>query len=259
MHSHFVDQYHAGTTIIHRLDPRIKVGLTLLFILTLSLLPFGAFWAYGVMFGLVMVGAAFSQVSVGYVLKRSFIALPFALAAITLPFTIEGETLLAIGSITISVEGTIRFASILIKSWVSVQMAILMVAVTPFPDLLWGLRSLYIPSPIVSIVSFMYRYLFVLSDEVLRLLRARSSRSASLPGQRSGGNVLWRGKVAGRMAGSLMLRSFERSERIYNAMTARGYQGQFRSFSQPGMKTADWLFLIIGIIFFGALLAANFL
>jgi energy-coupling factor transporter transmembrane protein EcfT len=42
-------------------------------------------------------------------------------------------------------------------------------------------------------------------------------------------------------------------------MTARGYQGQFRSFSQPGMKTADWLFLIIGIIFFGALLAANFL
>jgi cobalt/nickel transport system permease protein len=262
MHIHLADQYRAGTTLIHRLDPRVKVGLTLLFILTASLVPFGEFWAYGVLFAAVMLGAAVSGIGVGYVLKRSFIALPFALAAITLPFTIEGQTLLTIpilNGVTISLEGTIRFASILIKSWVSVQMAILMVAVTPFPDLLWGLRALRIPQPIVSSVSFMYRYLFVLSDEVLRLLRARASRSAAVPGKRSGGSVLWRGKVAGRMAGSLMLRSFERSERIYNAMSSRGYQGQFRSFSRPGMKTADWLFLALTIIFLAAILVVSFI
>jgi cobalt/nickel transport system permease protein len=262
MHIHLVDQYQAGTTLIHRRDPRVKVGVTLLFILTVSLLPFGAFWAYGVMFGLVMLAAVISKVGVGYVLKRSFIALPFALAAITLPFTVEGETLLVmpiLGDITITVEGTVRFASILIKSWVSVQVAILMVAVTPFPDLLWGLRALYIPQPIVSIVSFMYRYLFVLSDEVLRLLRARSSRSATMPGRRSGGSVIWRGKVAGRMAGSLMLRSFERSERIYNAMTARGYRGQFRTISQAKMNSMDWLFLAGTILLFAALLLVNFI
>jgi cobalt/nickel transport system permease protein len=195
------------------------------------------------------------------VLKRSFIALPFALAAITLPFTIPGETLLTVpvfGGIIITIEGTIRFASILIKSWISVQMAILMVAVTPFPDMLWGLRALYIPQPLISIISFMYRYLFVLSDEVLRLLRARASRSAAVPGKRSGGTILWRGKVAGRMAGSLMLRSFERSERIYNAMASRGYQGKFRSFARPSLNSTDYLFLMLGIMFFGSILVVSF-
>lgn len=261
MHIHLVDQYQAGSSIIHQRDPRVKVGLTLLFILTASLLPFGEFWAYGVLFATLMVGAVISGVGVRNIIKRSFIALPFALAAITLPFTIQGEPLLSIpvlGGITISVEGTIRFASILIKSWISVQMAILMVAVTPFPDMLWGLRALYVPQPLVSIISFMYRYLFVLSDEVLRLLRARSSRSATMPGKRSGGTILWRGKVAGRMAGSLMLRSFERSERIYNAMASRGYQGKFRSFTRPSLNSTDYLFLLLGIIFFGSVLVVSF-
>jgi cobalt/nickel transport system permease protein len=262
MHIHLADQYHAGTSILHRLDPRIKVSLTFLFILTASLLPFGEFWAYAVLFAAVMTAATISGVGIGYVLKRSFIALPFALAAISLPFTVEGQPLLTIpilNGITISLEGTIRFVSILIKSWISVQMAIFMVAVTPFPEMLWGLRALHIPQPLVSIISFMYRYLFVLSDEVLRLLRARASRSATMPGRRSGGSILWRGKVAGRMVGSLMLRSFERSERIYNAMTARGYQGKFRSFSHPALNSTDYIFLLLGIIFFGAILVASFI
>ncbi|MEZ4622523.1 MAG: CbiQ family ECF transporter T component [Caldilineaceae bacterium] len=97
-------------------------------------------------------------------------------------------------------------------------MAILLVTVTPFPAILWALRALHLPNPLVSIVSLMYRYLFVLYDEATRLLRARAARSATADGVRGGGSLLWRGQFAGRMAGSLMLRSFERSERIYNAM-----------------------------------------
>ncbi|MFZ0546953.1 MAG: cobalt ECF transporter T component CbiQ [Candidatus Promineifilaceae bacterium] len=262
MHIHLADQYRSGSSIVHRRDPRIKVGLTLLFILTASLLPFGEFWAYLVLFLAIMVVAAVSGVGAGFILKRSFVALPFALAAVTLPFTVQGQTLLTIpilGGITVTVEGTIRFVSILMKSWISVQAAILLVSVTPFPDLLWGLRALHIPQPLVSIVSFMYRYLFVLSDEVLRMMRARSSRSATIPGQKSGGSILWRGKVAGRMAGSLMLRSFERSERIYNAMTSRGFQGTLRTLSRPGMNSADYAAFVVGILFLGAILAASFI
>lgn len=79
-----------------------------------------------------------------------------------------------------------------------------------------------------------------------------------MPGRRSGGSVIWRGKVAGRMAGSLMLRSFERSERIYNAMIARGYQGQFRTMGLAKMDSIDWLFLAGTILLFAALLLVNF-
>jgi cobalt/nickel transport system permease protein len=86
----------------------------------------------------------------------------------------------------------------------------------------------------------MYRYLFVLSDEVLRLRRAREARSAVLPGRKGGGSLLWRAKVAGSMAGQLFLRSLERSDRIYSAMLARGYKGQLLTLNPHVMKRVDW-------------------
>lgn len=246
MHIHLDDQYQAGATIIHRLDPRTKVVLTFSFILTVSLLPFGAFIAYLVLFALLMTITVLGHIEPTYVLKRSVVALPFALAAITLPFTIPGEplvTLPILGGLVISQEGTIRLLSIVVKSWLSLQMAIILVAVTPFPAILWALRALRLPPPLIAIVSLMYRYLFVLVDEAARLLRARAARSATAEGARSGGSLVWRGQVAGRMAGSLMLRSFERSERIYNAMVARGYQGQLLSLTHSHFAARD---LIVG-------------
>ena len=59
--------------------------------------------------------------------------------------------------------------------------------------------------------------------------RARASRSAAAPdGRKGGGSIAWRAKVTGSMVGSLFLRSYERSERIYAAMQARGFEGEFR-------------------------------
>ncbi len=185
---------------------------------------------------------------IGYALKRSFVALPFALAAITLPFTVPGRPLYEFGGLTITDVGTIRFLSILVKSWVSVQVAILLTATTPFHDLLWALRELRVPRPLVSIVGFMYRYLFVLVDEATRIMRARAARAAAGP-RRSIGRIFWQGRVAGGMVGSLMLRAFERSERIYSAMVARGFNGDILSLSPPQMTDGDRNALVIWITF----------
>ncbi len=253
MHIHLTDQYRLRESIVHRLDPRTKIVIALALILAVALTPAGAFIAYAALYLYLLLAVLLARIEFPYVIKRSFIAIPFALAAVTLPFTVPGETLATLpifGGLTMSVEGTIRFVSILIKSWVSVQVAILLVAITPFPDLLWGLRALRVPATLVAIVGFAYRYLFVLSDEALRLMQARAARSAVVEGRRSGGRLLWRGKVAGRMVGSLMLRSMERSERIYNAMLARGYQGQTRVLNRPHMERYDFIALIISIMLF---------
>jgi cobalt/nickel transport system permease protein len=130
-----------------------------------------------------------------------------------------------------------------------VQIAILLVAATQFPDLMHALRHLRVPPLITAVVSFTYRYLFVLVDEVMRLLRARESRSARLPGYRSGGSIPWRARVAGNMAGQLFIRSYERSDRVYSAMLARGYDGQFLTLNPHVMRSHDWLFgLAAGVI-----------
>jgi cobalt/nickel transport system permease protein len=252
MHIHLADQYRQGSSFIHQLDPRTKTLVAFLFILIVSLTPFGSWLAYVFLYGFLGTAAILSGVGLRFLLRRSFIAIPFALAAVTLPFTVPGETLITLplfGGLTVTTEGTVRFVSIVIKSWISVQAAILLVTVTPFPDLLWGLRALWVPGQLVAIIGFAYRYLFVLSDEAVRLIRARTARSASTGRKRSGGSLYWRGKVAGRMVGSLMLRSIERSERIHQAMLARGYAGRVLTLSHPKMRRLDYLTLLISAIF----------
>ncbi len=256
MNSHTFERYQRRDSLIHHLDPRVKVVLTVLFILSNALLRDGAWLAFGLAWGVVIAAANLSKINLGFVVKRSFIVLPFTAAAITIMFTIPGEPLTSFRlfswDLTISDTGLIRFLSIVLRSWLSVQMAILLTVTTTFFDLMHALRHLRVPPILVSIISFMYRYLFVMVDEVQRLLRARTARSAILPGQRGGGTVIWRAKVTGHMAGQLMVRSFERSDRVYNAMLARGFRGELLTLNPHVMKQKDWL--VAGVV--GTMLVA---
>jgi cobalt/nickel transport system permease protein len=252
LHIDLADQHRRGSSLIHRLDPRTKLGGTLLFIVVATVLPPGAWLAYGLLFAATLVVAARTGLGTGFALRRSIVALPFALAAITLPFTVPGQPLAQLGPLSASVEGTVRFVSIMVKSWVSVQAAILMTFTTAFPDLLWGMRALRLPAVLVAIVSFMYRYLFVLADEALRLTRARAARSGAAPaGHTTGGSLWWRGRVAGGLVGNLTLRAFERSERIHAAMLARGFQGEMRMLETPVLTNQDWNVLVGWVTFLG--------
>ena len=163
--------------------------------------------------------------------RGAVIAIPFFLAALPLVFTRAGDpwTTIALGPIeaTISGQGVREFTTIAIKSWVSVQAALLLTFTTPFHDLVDALRQLRLPRIMVAIISFMYRYLAVLAGEASRMNRARAARSADRDG-RGGGSLRWRASVTGHLVGSLFLRSYERSERIYGAMQARGFDGELR-------------------------------
>ena len=202
MHSDAFDRYHHHDSALHRLDPRIKVVVVIAFILSNALLPDGAWMAFVLAWLFLFLANALSDLGLGYTLRRSFIALPFAL-----------------------------------------------VAVTRFPDLIHAFEHLRVPAILTTIIAFLYRYLFVLTDEVMRLLRARQSRSAAAAGQRSGGGVLWRARVSGHMAGQLFLRSYERSDRIYNAMLARGYAGQLLTLNPHELHARDWAYAVVAFLF----------
>ena len=252
MHSNAFDRYHDIESRLHRLDPRVKVVLTVLFILSNALLPDGAWTAFGLAWILLLWANSLSSLGVDFTFRRSFLALPFALAAVSAIFSPLGTPLAEwhIGSVLLGPTdyGLIKFASILVRSWLSVQAAILLVATTRFPDMIHAFEHLHVPAVLTTIISFLYRYLFVLTDEVMRLLRARESRSAVAPGQKSGRSVAWRAKVTGNMAGQLFLRSYERSDRIYNAMLSRGYTGQLRTLNPHVMKRGDWLFVTLSVV-----------
>ena len=249
MHSDAFDRYHHGQSPLHNLDPRVKVILTILFILSNALLPDGAWVAFALAWGIIIFANLISKLGIGFTFKRSFIALPFALAAITVLFSIPGKPVSSfhflMWDLTITEAGLLRFVSIVVRSWLSVQMAILLVAVTQFPKIIHALTHLHVPAILTVIISVLYRYLFVLTDEVLRMMRARQARSAAAAGIRSGGSVAWRAKIAGNMAGQLFLRSYERSDRIYNAMLSRGYKGELMTIHPHHYHRSD---LMIGAV-----------
>lgn len=220
----------------------MKFLATIGFIVAVSFLPVGSYLAIGLAW-LVVVGlAAVARVGPLRPARRAFLATPFLLAALPLVFTRSAEPLgsIVLGplTLTISGEGLRMFTTIAAKSWVSVQAALLLAFTTPFHELVDGLRQLRLPRIMVAIISFMYRYLAVLSEEATRMARARTSRSADVGG-RGGGSIAWRARVTGAMVGSLFLRSYERSERIYAAMQARGFEGEFRHLHTRSLRSSE--------------------
>ena len=244
MHASAFDRYQAGDSVIHRLDPRVKVVVTVLFILSNVLVPDGAWQAFVLAFAFVLLVTRLALLPWLFAVKRSFIVLPFVLAAVTIMFTLPGLPIFSFNlgpwTLAITDAGLLRFSSIIVRSLLSVQMAILLTATTQFTDLIHALRHLRLPSILVAVIAFMYRYLFVLNDEVLRLLRARDARSARPAAGGGGGTVWWRARVTGNMAGQLFLRSWERSDRVYNAMLARGYAGHLYTLNAHVMDQEDW-------------------
>jgi len=275
MHLHPFDPYRPLSSPIHRLDARSKLVLAFGFLLTTALTPPGAWPVYVLLLSLLLAVTILARIGPGYVMRRSALSLPFVLAALPLLFSqpgpLVGSAVVGPFHIGITAPGLVRFVSVALKSWISVQAAILLTATTPFPALLVGLRSLHVPPLLVAVIGLMWRYLFVLADEAVRLLQARTARSSHLaaspgqspaarrkpggtPGGRPLGGLPWRIKVTGGIAGSLLLRSLERSDRIYHAMLARGYDGEVRSLETHRLTAVDRFSLWVGLATFLSLL-----
>jgi cobalt/nickel transport system permease protein len=256
MHFDLTDQYRPRASFIHHLDPRVKVVVVLGFVLAAGLMPIGAWGGFAVLLLLALSASLASGLGLTFALRRSYIVLPFALVALPLLFTVPGEVIyqMPFSGWTITAQGLERFLSLMSRSWISIQAAILLTAATPFPDVLWALGALRVPHLLVATIGFMYRYFFVLADETARMLRARAARSAEVEG-RGKPSPLWQGRVAGHMVGNLFLRALERSERVHAAMLARGYTGRMPSLARRTMRWIDWLTVLTAPLLLVGLLA----
>jgi cobalt/nickel transport system permease protein len=250
------ERYHDGTGPIYRADPRVKILIAVAFAFAVTTVPEGNWPAYAGFGALAALTIVLSKLPPLLVLRRALVALPFVAAAVPLIFTREGETVFTVPLTgwTASAEGLTAVASIVLKSWLSVLLAVVLTSCTQPVDLIRGLERLRVPRVLAATIFFMYRYLHVIVAEGQRMTRARDSRSAAAPdGRRGGGSVAWRARVLGAMVGSLFLRSFERSERIHAAMQARGYDGTIRFASERALARADWLTLACALAMLGGL------
>ena len=192
--------------------------------------------------GLLVVWLA-ARLPLGLLLRRLALVLPFVvLAALSLPFLSYPEPHVVghWGPLTLTHEGLLTMAAALAKAFLCVLALSLLGAVTAPHDLLGALRSLRVPGLLVTVLSLTIRYLFLLQEEAVRMMHARDARGMPRTLRR-------RARVAGAMIGSLFLRSWERAERVGQAMTARGFTGALPVLSNNRWRLADALVLALAL------------
>jgi cobalt/nickel transport system permease protein len=204
--------------VVHQIPPHIKILAGLLFIIvavSTDITNWPAFVAY---FAIIITITQIAKLPIITVFKRSLIEVPFIFFALLMPFFGTGEVI-EIGSLNLYVNGLLAGAGIVVKGTLGILVAINLSATTTAREILNGLETLKMPTPMVQIASFMLRYVNVVNDEMLRMAVARASRGFEATGIRQ-----W--PVLATAAGALFIRSYERGERVHLAMIARGYQGE---------------------------------
>lgn len=235
----FLDKYSDLNSPVHRVDARVKiVGFLAIIVICIST-PASSFKVFLAYFALLLCLLLLSRIPPMHVIKRMAVVLPFILmVAIFIPFFKKGGGSYNLGPLVVSTGGLLVLWNVTVKSLISILAVILLSSTTPFPQLLKGMERLRVPKLLIALLSFTYRYIFILVDEVQRMRRARDSR-----GWR--GRWLWEGKVIGHMISTLFIRSYERGERVYAAMLARGYDGLVRTFQLGVLKLEDWGFVFL--------------
>lgn len=231
--------------LLESLDPRIKIVSFLAIIFCMILTPITRLKDFGLYFTLILAITFFSNLTFSQVLKKVLVLIPFVLfIAMVVPFVKEGNVCwsmkMGYWKVQVTYEGIGTFLNIIVKSGLSLFLLVVASLTTAFSDFLKGLDMLCMPRLLIMLMSFMYRYIYVLLDEAKRLMRARSLRYF---GSRYRGQF----QVIGYMIGVLFIRTFERAERIYHAMIVRGFGGEVRSMKRFKLSMLDFLFLT-GII-----------
>ena len=230
-----LDLLAENDSIIHRLDPRVKVITSLLFIIYVMsfdkyevnrLLPF-------FLFPVFLIGLA--DLPFGYLMRKLIVVSPFVLfIGIFNPF-FDQDILVKIGSLEIS-GGWISLISILLRFMLTVGAALLLIATTGFPAICMALDKLGTPKILTVQLLMLYRYLFVLIEESIRMkraytLRAFSRKRMSFP-------------IFKQLLGNLLLRTLDRAQRIHMAMLSRAFTGEIKITRQFSFGTNEFIYLL---------------
>ncbi len=230
-----LDMLGRQDTVIHRVDARAKLLATAVFIVAVMSLgkydisPLAPFFIYPA------VMTALGNLPVGSLCRKMLFAMPFALLVGMFNPLLDRQTLVTIGGVAIS-GGWVSFVSIMIRFVLTVGAALILISVTGMHALCSALTQLGVPKVFSMQVLFLYRYLFVLTEEGARMIRARDLRSFSK--NRSGL------KTFGHVAGSFLLRTMARAERIHRAMIARGFDGEVHTGGRRRLGFGDIMFVL---------------
>ena len=242
-----IEKYASQNGLLQRIDPRVKLigftGIIIIAVLMQNILQFLLLFLF-----LVFL-AVLSRISLRAFFGRQVMIMLFSvIIVIPLPFITPGSPLFVVPigpwTLWMTVEGVYRATTITMRIWTSVAALSLLTLSTRFSVLLHGMQRLRLPSLFISLTALTYRYIFLFSDEAYRMSLAREARTVKK--ERWVRFRTWR--TISSMIGTLFIRAYERGEKVYQTMLARGFTGKFYLLTQLKISAKDYGFAF-GLLF----------
>ncbi|WP_405153967.1 energy-coupling factor transporter transmembrane component T family protein [Paenibacillus sp. FSL K6-0108] len=257
--SFIIGQYIHRDSIIHRLDPRAKLTIVFLFMLSVMLLK--SWISYALSAALVVGVVTVSQIPASYIIRGLkpawLIVLVTSLFHI---FLTQGDRLLfEAGAITIYEEGVVKAGSIAIRIILLLVIASLLTLTTKLSDLTQAIEELLNPvkrfgvptQEIAMMISWTIRFIPILINETDTIMKAQRARGVSF----NSGNIVRRLQSFIPIVVPILLLSFQKAESASLAVEARGYspgmnRTQLRTLS---LKKLDYKVIAVSILCFALL------
>jgi len=237
----YMDELARKNNFLCNLDPRAKLITAIIFIASVvsfdkykisALIPF---FIYPIT--LIAVG----DLPARYLLKKILIASPFAIMVGIFNPIFDKQILIEIAGLNIS-GGWISYLSIMIRFFLTVSAALILISTTGFNSVCLALEKLKTPKPFVLQLMFLYRYIFLLVNEAMRMIRAISLRSF--------GKRTLTIKMFTQLLGRLLLRCADRANRIHLAMLSRGFNGSVKLIQNKKIGFSEIFFILGWCAFF---------
>jgi cobalt/nickel transport system permease protein len=236
VHHVVLERWSRGSSVLHRRDPRAKLAALLVFLIVLATAQHGLPWLAGGLLLLLCGTLVWARIPLAGALAR---------AAVVLPFT------LIFGALCWLAGDPARGLAVVLKSFLSALAVLALVSTTPLPLLLRGLEVSRAPRFLLLVAQFLYRYLFVISEEAQHMRVAAASRG--------GGGLKTHRRRFHAAAGALAVlfaRSYARAAEIHYAMLARVFDGRFHTLDTLRFRAADAVFVALAAFVPVALRAA---
>jgi len=237
-----MDELAGSDSPVHRLDARGKVVTTVAFIIAVMSFPRHEVSALTPFLAYPVVIVSLGRIPLWFLLRKVLLAAPFAAVVGMFNPLLDRQPMAVVAGVVVT-GGWLSFASIMFRFVLTAWAALALIACTGMHRLAAALAQLGVPRVFVVQHMFLHRYLFVIADNAVKMMRSAAARS--------GGRALTF-KAYASMIGHLLVRSMDRAERVHRAMAARGYDGELRTVRRAQFGLRDAMFVGCCLAFFAA-------
>lgn len=229
-----IEEFSLGNSWIHRLDPRVKIVAAFIFSVVVAVHNSILSSALALMFASLLTLTA--RISIKRLVARLAVINGFIVFLwVLLPFTSGGSVMYAIGPVNLYREGLAVCYLITLKSNAIVIALVALLGTSPLFALIQALDRLGVPDKLVHMFFFSLRYIHLIHEEYHRLVRAAKIRGFKAK------TSMHTYRTYGYLVAMLLIRSFDRSKRVLDAMKCRGFKGKFFTLDHYEMKKSDYI------------------